>query len=230
MGQIGARIGAVAHTLHDRRDAGIGSGLHDLLELRLVDLAAVGALYAEWLPYGAGVTNYLAAPDMPTNAAATEFDLPGGTIMGGDLEFGVAQSDRQYQAVKGIEDWKDKGPQEDLRAVFSIHPETVDLIAAVDAWAFALEAGLPTYRQRYVGAFRSARTFWQDHAGRDLYDAARIIHDRIDDPAIQATSQAVMDAAEITVRIDLGRGDTVETVLTCDLSYDYVRINAEYRT
>ncbi|BDD89376.1 nickel-dependent hydrogenase large subunit [Desulfofustis limnaeus] len=51
----------------------------------LVDLAAVGALYAEWLPYGAGVTNYLAAPDMPTNAAATSFDLPGGTIMGGDL-------------------------------------------------------------------------------------------------------------------------------------------------
>ena len=51
----------------------------------LVDVAAVGALYAEWLPYGAGVTNYLAAPDMPTNAAATAFDLPGGTIMGGDL-------------------------------------------------------------------------------------------------------------------------------------------------
>ncbi len=51
----------------------------------LVDVAAVGALYAEWLPYGAGVTNYLAAPDMPLNAAATEFDLPGGTIMGGDL-------------------------------------------------------------------------------------------------------------------------------------------------
>ncbi len=54
-------------------------------------------------------------------------------IMAGDLEFGVAQSDRQYQAVQGIEDWKDKGPQKDLRAVFSIHPETVDLIAAVDA-------------------------------------------------------------------------------------------------
>jgi len=54
-------------------------------------------------------------------------------IMSGDLEFGVAQSDRQYQAVQGIADWKDKGPQKDLRAVFSIHPETVDLIAAVDA-------------------------------------------------------------------------------------------------
>ena len=54
-------------------------------------------------------------------------------IMTGDLEFGVAQSDRQYQAVMGIEDWKDKGPQKDLRAVFSIHSENVDLIAAVDA-------------------------------------------------------------------------------------------------
>ena len=54
-------------------------------------------------------------------------------ILAGDLEFGVAQSDRQYQAVKGIADWKDKGPQADLRAVFSIHPENVDLLAAVDA-------------------------------------------------------------------------------------------------
>jgi TRAP transporter TAXI family solute receptor len=54
-------------------------------------------------------------------------------IMSGDLDFGVAQSDRQYQAVQGSANWKDKGPQKDLRAVFSIHPETVDLIAAVDA-------------------------------------------------------------------------------------------------
>ncbi len=54
-------------------------------------------------------------------------------VMAGDLEFGVVQSDRQYQAMKGIANWKDKGPQKDLRAVFSIHPETVDLIAAVDS-------------------------------------------------------------------------------------------------
>ena len=54
-------------------------------------------------------------------------------VMSGDLEFGVVQSDRQFQAIKGIANWEDKGPQKDLRAVFSIHPETVDLIAAVDA-------------------------------------------------------------------------------------------------
>ncbi len=54
-------------------------------------------------------------------------------IMAGDLEFGIAQSDRQYQAVHGLAEWSDRGPQENLRSVFSIHPETVCLVAADDA-------------------------------------------------------------------------------------------------
>ena len=49
------------------------------------DVIAVGAMYPEWLGYGAGVTNYLAVPDLPLDTAGTQFDLPGGTIMGGDL-------------------------------------------------------------------------------------------------------------------------------------------------
>lgn len=60
-------------------------------------------------------------------------------IMGGDMEFGIAQSDRQFQAVKGLAEWKDRGPQEDLRAVFSIHPESVTLVVAVDAGINKLE-------------------------------------------------------------------------------------------
>jgi TRAP transporter TAXI family solute receptor len=56
-------------------------------------------------------------------------------VMNGDLEFGVVQSDRQYQAMEGLAEWKEKGPQKDLRAVFSIHPESVTLAAAVDAGA-----------------------------------------------------------------------------------------------
>ena len=40
----------------------------------------------------------------------------------------------------------------------------------------------------------------------------------------------VMAAPEIAVRVDLARGDAVATVWTCDFSYDYVKINAEYRT
>jgi glutamate N-acetyltransferase/amino-acid N-acetyltransferase len=40
----------------------------------------------------------------------------------------------------------------------------------------------------------------------------------------------VMKPEEITVRVSLGRGNSATTVWTCDYSYDYVKINAEYRT
>jgi len=55
-------------------------------------------------------------------------------IMSGYLEFGVVQSDRQYQAINGSpnSEWAGK-PQKNLRAVFSIHPESITLVAAVDA-------------------------------------------------------------------------------------------------
>ena len=46
----------------------------------------------------------------------------------------------------------------------------------------------------------------------------------------EAQGAAVMAAAEITVRVVLGRGAEKTTVWTCDYSYDYVKINAEYRT
>ena len=40
----------------------------------------------------------------------------------------------------------------------------------------------------------------------------------------------VMAQDEYDITIDLGRGDSEETIWTSDLSYDYVRINAEYRS
>ena len=55
-------------------------------------------------------------------------------IMAGDLEFGVVQSDRQFQAFNGSpnSEWDGK-PQKNLRALFSVHPESITLCAAVDA-------------------------------------------------------------------------------------------------
>lgn len=46
----------------------------------------------------------------------------------------------------------------------------------------------------------------------------------------EEAGQAVMSEDEVTIRIDLQRGAQQLTVWTCDFSYDYVRINAEYRT
>ncbi|MGJ0514596.1 MAG: bifunctional glutamate N-acetyltransferase/amino-acid acetyltransferase ArgJ [Methylomicrobium sp.] len=52
---------------------------------------------------------------------------------------------------------------------------------------------------------------------------------RADDYTEEA-GQQVMDREEIRVTVKLGRGDARQEVLTCDFSYDYVKINAEYRT
>ncbi|RCS57547.1 bifunctional glutamate N-acetyltransferase/amino-acid acetyltransferase ArgJ [Parvibium lacunae] len=46
----------------------------------------------------------------------------------------------------------------------------------------------------------------------------------------EADGQRVLAPAEISMRVDLGRGTEHTTVWTCDFSYDYVKINAEYRT
>lgn len=61
------------------------------------DVIAVGSQYPEWLGYGAGVTNYLAVPDLPLDAAATAFDLPGGVIMDGKVA-----------SARPIADWNDE--------------------------------------------------------------------------------------------------------------------------
>ena len=55
-------------------------------------------------------------------------------VASGDLQFGVVQSDRQYQALNGLKEWEGKA-QKNLRSVFSLHPEAVSLIAAVDTQA-----------------------------------------------------------------------------------------------
>jgi glutamate N-acetyltransferase/amino-acid N-acetyltransferase len=46
----------------------------------------------------------------------------------------------------------------------------------------------------------------------------------------EAEGARVMAQTEITIRVDLGRGQAKDTVYTCDLSYDYVKINADYRS
>ncbi|MFO7857203.1 MAG: TAXI family TRAP transporter solute-binding subunit [Paracoccaceae bacterium] len=51
------------------------------------------------------------------------------TIRAGELEFGVAQSDWQYHAYNGTSEFSDQGPFEGLRAVFSVHPEPVTILA-----------------------------------------------------------------------------------------------------
>jgi len=65
-------------------------------QVYIPDVSAIGAMYADWLGYGAGVTNYLSVPDMPTDTRGTQFDMPGGTILNKDLG--------SFRAIESFED------------------------------------------------------------------------------------------------------------------------------
>jgi TRAP transporter TAXI family solute receptor len=55
------------------------------------------------------------------------------TIKAGELDMGVSQSDVQYNAVKGLANFKSAGPYADLRAVMSLHPEPFTVLARKEA-------------------------------------------------------------------------------------------------
>ncbi|MBU1690232.1 MAG: nickel-dependent hydrogenase large subunit [Gammaproteobacteria bacterium] len=62
----------------------------------LVDVAAIGAFYADWTQIGAGITDTLSVPDIPLDTTGTQFALPGGYIPGGDLS--------KFHAIKSFSD------------------------------------------------------------------------------------------------------------------------------
>ena len=55
------------------------------------------------------------------------------TIRAGELDMGVAQSDWQYHAYNGTSKFADAGPNKELRAVFSVHPEPFTVVARKDS-------------------------------------------------------------------------------------------------
>jgi len=71
-----------------------------------------------------------------------------------------------------------------------------------------------------------------DQTGIDLYldDVHVAVHGGRHPAYREEDGQRVMQQSEITVRVNLGRGDAKDTVWTCDLSHDYVSINADYRS
>jgi glutamate N-acetyltransferase/amino-acid N-acetyltransferase len=66
----------------------------------------------------------------------------------------------------------------------------------------------------------------------DLFlDDVHVVREGGRDPGYrEEDGQRVMKQSEITVRVDLHRGPAEATVWTCDLSHDYVSINADYRS
>jgi glutamate N-acetyltransferase/amino-acid N-acetyltransferase len=85
---------------------------------------------------------------------------------------------------------------------------------------------------RILAAIGYAGVAGLDTSKVDLYlDAVRVARGGARDPAYrEAQGARAMRKPEFTVRAVLNRGRAAATVWTCDLSFDYVKINAEYRT
>ena len=95
-----------------------------------------GGVTGVYYPVGGAISKMVNEKRKEYNIRTT-VESTGGSIfnvnalMNGDIEFGVVQSDLQYQAYKGLNDWSAK-PQQKLRAVFALHPEIVTIVAASD--------------------------------------------------------------------------------------------------
>ncbi len=74
----------------------------------MVDVGAVGAFYADWTKYGAGVTHYLSVPDIPLDTKGTQFAFPGGYIENKNLA-------GQKQIKNFNDDFWGKGVEESVK-------------------------------------------------------------------------------------------------------------------
>ena len=95
----------------------------------------------------------------------------------------------------------------------------------------ALFAGDPNWGRFCMAIGRAGVTGLDQHAVNLYIDEVCVARGGL--VAADYTEEAgaaAMAKDEFTVRVQLGRGDAADTVWTSDLSYDYVRINAEYRT
>lgn len=102
-----------------------------------------GAVTGVYYPVGGAIATLL---DNDADAGIkASVESTGGSVFNinavivGDLDLGIAQADKQYQAYHGEAEWAEMGPQESLRTVCALHTEMVTLVAAVDSGIATLQ-------------------------------------------------------------------------------------------
>ena len=94
-----------------------------------------GAVTGIYYPTGVAITRMINKKFDQYHIKATVESTSGSVfnvnaVVNGDLVFGVVQSDRQHQAYNGLAEWSKYAKQTDLRSVFSVHPESITLVAS----------------------------------------------------------------------------------------------------
>ena len=129
---------------------GVRAGTCRLIWAALVIPVAVGAQQPRFVSIGTGGLAGIYYPtgslicdlvnaDTERHGIRCSAESTGGTlynidtVAGGDLEFGIAQSDWQYHAVQGTANYAEAGPVSNLRAVFSLQAEALTVLARQDS-------------------------------------------------------------------------------------------------
>jgi len=109
------------------------AGLSEANERIFVDIGT-GGLTGVYYPTGGAISrminqqeNLYGIKAHPESTDGSVYNI--NAVLNGDLQLGLAQSDRQYQAYNGQAEWSQVGPRKELRSVFSIHPESITLVA-----------------------------------------------------------------------------------------------------
>lgn len=113
------------------------SGQSALAAKRFVTIGT-GGITGVYFPVGKAIAKLVNAQSKLYGLRVT-VESTGGSVfninavLNGDMDLGVAQSDRQFEAAKGRSEWAEKGPQKNLRSVFSLHSETFFMVASEDS-------------------------------------------------------------------------------------------------
>jgi len=97
-----------------------------------------GGVTGVYYPTGGAICR-LVNKDTDRHGIRCNVEATGGSIFnlnairGGEMDMGVAQSDAQYHAYHGTDQFAETGPNKKLRAVFSVHPEPFTLVARADS-------------------------------------------------------------------------------------------------
>jgi uncharacterized protein len=123
---------------------GLGAGAAQAQAQQKFVTVGTGGVTGVYYAVGGAVCR-LVNKDRKTHGIRCSVESTGGsaynvnTIKAGELDFGMSQSDVQFNALKGQAQFKDAGPFNDLRAAFSIHPEPFTVLARKEVNATKFE-------------------------------------------------------------------------------------------
>ncbi|MCH2174920.1 MAG: TAXI family TRAP transporter solute-binding subunit [Lentisphaeria bacterium] len=111
------------------------TGVSDVPDKKVFLKMGTGSKTGVYYPTGSAIGSFINQkyPEIKCTVSSSKGSVANiNALLAGHIQLGIAQSDRQFQVYNGLAEWKSAGKQDNIRSIFSMHYETVVLVAAVD--------------------------------------------------------------------------------------------------